>query len=291
MNMEQLECFTAIVKYHTFSEAAEMLNISQSSLSKKIIALEDELGIELFSRKKRQVSLTEAGTMLYKNACQILKLHKNMQKTAKDFSLKNQNALTISTLPILNQYELMEKIHRFRSQYPNTILDINELEEPDIVTGFSTGKLSLTILRKELLDVLPYAFDTWEIAQDEFVLLVSKEHPFAQKNTISMKDLKNENFILMHKYTTIYTTFLKLCEKTGFTPHILRTARLESISSSVAINEGISFMPLKSAELFHNKKTVICHFDKKIASTIVLAKPTNNKLSIVEQNFVQEFLK
>ena len=148
MNMEQLESFVAVVKYHTFSEAAEQLNSSQSSVSKKVIALEEELDVKLFSREKRQVTLTDAGNAIYQDACKILKLYENMTKTAKQFSSEEQNVLSISTLPILNQYGLMEKLAEFQWTHPEILLEINEIEEPEISEGGNQSRHQFYAIKK-----------------------------------------------------------------------------------------------------------------------------------------------
>lgn len=291
MNIEQIEGFLSIVKHHTFSEAAEQLHISQSSLSKKIISLEEELGTEVFSRKKRQVTLTEAGNVIYQDAYNLLLLYQNIKRKAEYYSSKTENIISLSILPILNQYGLIEQLYHFQSQHPEIVLKINELEEPDISKGFSEEKISLAIVREEFLDNLSGSFERKEIAYDEFVLLVSSKHPFATRTDISFEELQTESFILMNQYTSVYTTFIKLCSSYGFKPRILHTARLETISSSVAINQGISFLPLKSAELFHAPETVICHFNTKITSTIVLAKSQKRNLSKAESYFFHEFMR
>ncbi len=71
MTFEQLSDMIAVVENDTFLEAAETLNISQSTLSKKIIKLERELNVKLFDRSKRKASLTEAGRIFYEEACRL----------------------------------------------------------------------------------------------------------------------------------------------------------------------------------------------------------------------------
>lgn len=73
MNTDQLEYFLAIVKYKSFTKAANEMFISQSSLSKKIKALENELGIELLNRGKSIIELTHAGKEVYDFAQSFLK--------------------------------------------------------------------------------------------------------------------------------------------------------------------------------------------------------------------------
>ena len=73
MTFEQLQCFIASVEEHTFLDAAESLHISQSSLSKQIMKLEQELEVELWDRKKRKAVLTKAGLLFYQDARILIK--------------------------------------------------------------------------------------------------------------------------------------------------------------------------------------------------------------------------
>lgn len=289
MNIEQLESFVAVVKYDTFSEAAEELHVSQSSVSKKIISLEKELNITLFSREKRKVTLTDAGTAIYPECCKMLALHKKIQKTAKEFSEKKKHKLVITSLPILNQYSLIQKFIAFQNHHPDIFLEINEVGASEMTRKVMSNKIPLFIVQQDFLKKLSGTFEYKIIAEDEFALLVPSSHPFAQKGVVSFDELKDETFVLMKKSTTVYSTFVSLCHEHGFEPNIHSDLRLESISSSVATGIGISFIPLKNAEMFQNPSTAICRFDKKIASTIVLAKMVGGNLSNKESIFFAEF--
>lgn len=289
MNIEQLESFVAVVKYDTFSEAAEELHVSQSSVSKKIISLEKELNITLFSREKRRVTLTEAGIAIYPECCKMLALHEKIQKTAKEFSDKKKHKLVITSLPILNQYNLIQKFIAFQNHHPDIFLEINEVGASEMNRKVISDKISLFIVQQDFLKKLSGTFEYKIIAEDEFALLVPSSHPFAQKGVVSFDELKDETFVLMKKSTTVYSTFVSLCHEHGFEPNIHSDLRLESISSSVATGIGISFIPLKNSELFQNPSTAICRFDKKIARTIVLAKMVGGNLSNKESIFFAEF--
>ena len=81
MQIEQLKYFISIIEHQTYLQAAEVLNISQSSLSKKIIALENELDIILFDRSKRSIVLTEAGKVFYEESQKMILCYEEMLHT------------------------------------------------------------------------------------------------------------------------------------------------------------------------------------------------------------------
>ena len=86
MTFEQLECFIAVVRYDTYFDAAETLNITQSALSKQIIRLEKELGVRLLERRHRTTELTEAGKAFYEEAQIIRDQYRRMLVRVHSFS-------------------------------------------------------------------------------------------------------------------------------------------------------------------------------------------------------------
>ncbi|MEI3233633.1 MAG: LysR family transcriptional regulator substrate-binding protein [Intestinibacter bartlettii] len=97
-------------------------------------------------------------------------------------------------------------------------------------------------------------FKTYPLAKDELIVAISSEHKLSQRDKLTLNDIKNENFILMNPYTSIYKLCINKLKENNIDANIIRTARTESIIGSVAINEGISLLP----------KVILKYFIKKI---------------------------
>lgn len=86
--------------------------------------------------------------------------------------------------------------------------------------------------------------------------MLSDKHPLAGNTCVSLAELKREAFLLMPAHTSIYRLCMQLFSEADFTPNILRTVRMESILSSIAIGEGISLLPEKSLLLFQHPNVI-----------------------------------
>ena len=103
MDQRQVQYFLSIVEKGSFSSAADYHYVSQSTLSKKIIALEEELGITLFDRSKRNVKLSEAGESFLVHARKLNETYKSMIDDLKEFKFEGES-LTIGTIPVVTEY-------------------------------------------------------------------------------------------------------------------------------------------------------------------------------------------
>lgn len=276
MHIEQLKYFITIVEHQTYLEAAEILNISQSSLSKKIIALENELDVILFDRSKRSIQLTESGAVFYKEAQKILSSYHKMLNTMQAFTLNGRGNIRLATLPILGQYGLFSPLQQFKNTYPNLTLTIQELEEDAIITGLKHNIYDLGIIRKEYLN--EGDFDCVPLAEDELVALLPLHHPLANHDRLTLDKLKEEHFIFMNKNTGIYSICMTACQQAGFNPLVIQTARIETILSSVSNGETISLLMRQQLNSFNLRNIKLISISPSIKSELVIVKPKKNPL-------------
>ena len=251
MTFEQLSYFIAIVENDTFFDAACEMNISQSSLSKQIMKLEKELDLTLFDRTTRSATLTQAGEFFYNEAKQLIENYKLTLENIQNFKSLHENKLHIAVLPIQTQYNLNALFNSFRKENPDIELQITEVEDDRLIEGISKNEYDLIIARETMFD--KSQFKTYQLAKDELIAAISSEHKLSQRDKLTFDDIKNENFILMNPYTSIYKLCINKLKENNIDANIIRTARTESIIGSVAINEGISLLPKSNFEVFHQK--------------------------------------
>ncbi|RJW38757.1 LysR family transcriptional regulator [Clostridiales bacterium TF09-2AC] len=270
MTFEQLQCFIASVEEKTFFDAAQSLYISQSSLSKQIMKLEQELGVMLWDRSRRKAGLTEAGNLFYQDALILLKQYSQARNRLDRFREEPQLALSIGTLPILTQYQLTPAFRDFQAAHPDIRLSLHEVEELELMEGFEKGIYDLVIGR----DAMFYgtSCQTQFIAGDELAAVLESGHPLAAKSRLRLEELKDEDFIFMNPYTSIYNLCVIRCREAGFSPRILRTARVESILSAVLIGEGISLLAGNSVRIFKPEHIAVIPLTPEIPLPVVLAR-------------------
>ena len=270
MTFEQLQCFIASVEEKTFLDAAHSLYISQSSLSKQIMKLEQELGVMLWDRSRRKAGLTEAGNIFYQDALILLKQYSQARNRLDRFRTESQLTLSVGTLPILTQYQLTPGFRDFQAAHPGIRLSLHEVEEPDLMEGFEKGSYDLVIGREAMF----YGANcqTQLIAGDQLAAVLDSSHPLAFRSSLCLEELKDEDFIFMNPYTSIYNLCVIRCREAGFSPRILRTARVESILSAVLIGEGISLLAGNSVRIFKPEHIAVIPLTPKIPLPVVLAR-------------------
>jgi DNA-binding transcriptional LysR family regulator len=287
LTTEQLRYFAAIAENGSFSSTAVQMDITQSSVTKQIKALETELGVELFDRSKRRVSLTEAGRTAYKDVKAVLEKMDTLLLHAQEYGNTKKNRIEIAALPIMGQYGLAIAFQQFAKMHPEITLCIREAEEIEILELLHNSKCDLAIMREEILPEGHYK--TYFLVADELALFVNKNHPLAAKASVSPEQLAREPFMLMPKHTGVYQFALKLCHSAGFEPNVLQYARIETILSSVEIGTCSSLLMKQISNVFHSHDIKIVPIIPKVVSKIVA---TINPAVTVKKNTIElcEFL-
>lgn len=134
ITIEQVKYFLALNKYKSFSLASEELCISQSSLSKQIKALENELNILLFNRTTRSISLTKAGKGFLIHCNKLIKDYDNAINSMKKYSLEKKSTLNIGTITVISRYSIISSIAAFKNLNPNNFATLFLLEKVPINT-------------------------------------------------------------------------------------------------------------------------------------------------------------
>lgn len=224
----QLEYFTSIVELGSFSEAALELDISQSSISKQIMQLEDELQVALFDRSFRKARLSSAGELLYQDAVEVLKSIKKMKDNAHALSSSGKKKITILALPVIGHYNFYIPVSLFESKHSDLEIEINEIEEPEMYRKMDRGDYDAVITYfNPRRSVRNGRF--FPLADDEMILVCSKTDPLSQQDVITPNDLDGKNVLSMQKYTCISQLYELYFQKHNTSPKISFRGRPETI--------------------------------------------------------------
>lgn len=147
MHYNQVEYFLAIVNAGGFSRAAETIFVSQSSLSKQIKALEEELGTELFNRKVPGCKLTESGEIFLKYATVVRKQHLELLESIASSNNKYLYRIKLGSLPILSlkSYGFTSLIADFQAEHLNYNIDYLEKDQRSIMGLLNNGSWILPL--------------------------------------------------------------------------------------------------------------------------------------------------
>lgn len=275
MTFEQLEYFIAVVKNQTFFDASEKLNISQSSLSKNIKKLESELGCQLLDRTQRKARLTDAGSFFYYKAVKLVDEYHETLANMEVYSHKYKETIRICMLPISSQYHLTLPLIKFRKKYPDVNIQLKEMEASDLLSEWRKGHFDFAIIRENMLDKTKNS--SYVLANDELTLVVPRNHHLIKRdenfNILPVKTevLENKRIILMNPETAIYGICRECFLKAGIHPHILRTARIESIIGAVAAGEGVSLLAQNHLNVFRCDDVISIPLKPAVPVPIIIA--------------------
>lgn len=286
MQMSKIKCFLAIVTCGTFSEAAEMLYTTQSTVSKQILALEAELSVTLFDRTTRRVKVTPAGDVFLEYARKMLELNNHMKNALSDLQIQSQSIFRIGSIPVMVQYNLTTLIAEFRRKHTHVCMEVDEQEADDLLTALDNGDYEMIFYRIDQCNAQKYQI--MKLCEDKLVLVVSQAHPLAQKSEISLADLSHEAFLFLDRRTSLYGYCIKACQQAGFTPQIVYTGtRIENIVSMVGQAMGIALLMEQTARfvLHDNTHVVLVPLKEDLRTYISLIRLRKKKPSAIGQEF------
>lgn len=276
MDIRQIQYFLSIVDTGSFSAAADEHYISQSSLSKIIIALEKELGAPLFDRSKRKVSLTKAGEAFMGYARQFNTTYRSML-VELDGHKSTLDSFSIAAIPILTQYGITTSLARFKELYSNIHFNLEEIDGLNILPALDERRFDLAFTRHNYLNHNQYK--SLEICKDKLLVMVSRNNRYANRSSISIKELANDNFIVFDRVTDLYRLIMDECGKAGFEPTIFYSShRKVSVFGLVGTNIGLALMPEKIYEYHQHPDVCAIPLEEKIECNIVLVYLKNRKL-------------
>jgi len=289
MEIRQIQYFLTIVETGGFSAAADEHYISQSSLSKVIIALEKELEVPLFDRSKRKVFLTEAGEAFLEHARKLNAAYKVMLVELDGYKSKT-DSFSIAAIPVLTQYGITTSIAQFRDLYPHIRFSLEEIDGLNILPALAEHRFDLAFTRHNNLNHDQY--ESLEICKDKLLVVVSRKNRHANRSSISLKELSSDNFIVFDRVTDMHKLIMDECGKAGFEPTIFYSShRKVSVFGLVGTNIGLALMPVKIYEYHQHPDVLAIPLDEHIECNIVLAYLKNRKLSKAASLFVEYLAK
>ena len=189
MDIQTMQYYLAVVREGTISAAAQALHVAQPSLSRQMKELEEELGVTLFERGNRRITLTEEGMVLRKRAQEMVAL---MQLTKEEVStIRNHisGTVRIGAGESISFHYLSRAAASLAEEYPDIRFQITSGDTQDLIDELNNGLIDFALIFTEVDHTL-YQSITLP-AQDRFGLLMPKNSPLAEKKEIKYRDLKD----------------------------------------------------------------------------------------------------
>ncbi len=234
MEFYQLTYFLAAAQTQNFRRAAELCLVAQSALSRQIAALEDELEVELFTRKKKRVTLTSAGQEFALHVRNAMEQLQEGQQFLTELKAGQRGTILIGCIESLATAFLPTLFASFHQRYPEVRLKVYVNHTDELVTAVEQGEVELGLildprLQSELLIIK-------ELFRQPLHLLVSAQHPLVQRKTsaVTLEEVTTEPFLLLDE-----------------------TSRMGQITKRIFAQRGLEIRPLVEIESVEGLKEMV----------------------------------
>lgn len=234
MEIRKLEAFCKVVELKSFTRAAEAMLLSQPTISEHIRSLEEELSQKLVDRLGRKAEATPAGRLLYGYARKIMQTRREAVQAVKQYGGKLVGRIMIGCGTIPGTYILPGLIGQFSSRYPSIKATLSISSSRIISKMVLKGELEMGVVGARWNES---GLDWMEMFSDELTLAVHPDHPWALKESISLKSLFEEPFILREAESGTRKVFSRILEDNGFKESKL--LEVMEIGSTAAIKEAV----------------------------------------------------
>ena len=242
MKLQQLRYLVAVARNLNISEAADALYTSQPGISKQIRLLEEELGVEVFTRNgKRIVSITEPGKHVLTIANRMLQDMDNLKRVGEEFSSESSGSLTIATTHTQARYALPQVIQRFIERYPKVLLKLKQGSPSQIAELVASGEADLAIATEALEqyeDLILLPCYQWNRS-----IITPPDHPLLKARPLTLERIAKYPLITYDFAFTGRSEVSRAFETRGLKPKLVLTAiDADVIKTYVELGLGIGIV-------------------------------------------------
>jgi LysR family transcriptional regulator, hydrogen peroxide-inducible genes activator len=241
MTLQELRYIVALADAGHFGKAAEACYISQSTLSTQIKKLEDFLGVALFDRSLKQVSLTPVGREIVSSARLILDEANRIRELARQTGDPMQRTVQLGVIPTLGPYYLPHVLTLLHVKYPKLRLLLREEMTPHILSHLTDGRLDAALLALPIndanLEVIP-------LFREPFLAAVPANHKLASAGTIKIKELAKAGLLLLEEGHCLRENALEACHLDGLENEEISATSLETLRQMVGMGLGVTLIPV-----------------------------------------------
>lgn len=283
MNTKALHYFVIIAEMQSFSRAAEVLHIAQSALSVSIKKLELSIGLTLFHRHDKGVQLTDEGDRLYQHAKEILQKLDDAVLEMQELKGLVKGEVKLGVPSMMGSYFFPDILMAFKQQYPDLKMTIIDAGTQSIRQMLLDGELDLGVILNENV---PDSLEIEPLIEDDMLVVVSPEHEFATKPSISIEEFFSQELIMFKKGYFHREMVDKLCVEHGFEPNISIETNLIPMILKV-VHKDFAIGALLKLVTEQESSVVGIPFEQPITLKIGMAWRKAGYLSVADKAFME----
>ncbi|MFA0783091.1 selenium metabolism-associated LysR family transcriptional regulator [Fervidibacter sacchari] len=293
LDLWQLEIFCAVAELKSFSRAAEALFVSQPTVTSHISALEKRLGVKLFDRTTRKVTLTPAGKLLYHHAKVLLAAHEAAMQELSRFQGGLMGRLVFGASTIPAHYLLPPLMAKFCREFPETQLLMRIGSSGEVLESVLNGESEMGVIGFRPDDPQIQAIPLWN---DEVVLIVPSGHEWARRGFVAISDLLYQPIVFREEGSGTRKAFEQFLSQHNLSPRKLKiiaeVGSTEAVKQFVAAGGGVGFVSVRAVdcEAERERLKIVRFQEGRITRQFFAIIPTDRTTSPLCDAFVR-FLK
>jgi DNA-binding transcriptional LysR family regulator len=245
MELRTLRAFVEVVRQGGFSQAAKVVFATQSTVSKAVKQLEDELGLLLLDRIGHRSELTAAGEIVYRRALAILAERDDLITELDELRGLKRGVLRLGLPPLGSDILFGPVFAAYRSRYPGIEIRLAEHGSKRLEEDVLAGEIDLAATLLPVSDL----FECQHVRREPIVVLLGAGHALADREQVDLTSLASSPFILFDPGFAMNSLILAACRKAAITPQIAaRSGQIDFIVELVASGMGVGFLPRMIAE-------------------------------------------
>ena len=289
MHIETLKVFCDLVDLESFSLAAERNFITQSAVSQQIRTLEDKFKRRLLERVRgrREVNLTPAGDVFYKESKKVLAAYDEMQESLRGIVGKIGGTVKVATVYSVGLHELPVKVREFMTKFPSAKIDLEYSRTTRVVRDVLSGTVELGVLAfpepRRGLTIVP-------MPDNRLVLIAPPDHKFATRKKVKVTDLQGEDFVLFERDVPTRKAMDKIFKENAVdVKKVAEFDNIETIKRAVEVGFGLAIVPETAVTEAKRAGTlaVVELAEKYWVRTVGVIHRSDRSLSLAAKKFVQ----
>jgi DNA-binding transcriptional LysR family regulator len=241
MTFRQLETFRAVARAKNFTRAGEALHVSQSTLSQHVLELERELGVRLFDRLGRAVTLTEAGRLLEEQATRIAAAVAGARRTIDELKGLERGSLVIGASTTPGIYVLPSVIGAFRRRYPGIDVSLRIGNSRVIEERIRADEADLGVVGGHILGAKEQCLAAGLL--DELLLIVPPRHPWTKRREVTPRELTDVPVLMREQGSATRLVTERALRQAGVKVAIaMELDHVEAIKQAVIAGLGVAFV-------------------------------------------------
>ena len=242
MDLKKIKCFIEVARLNSFSKAAQVLYVSQTAVSQQIAVLEEELGVQLLYRDKKNVELTSAGKVfLYESKRMIRQCENAVQKT-REVAAGFDGMIKIGFFSMFDRSVIAPVLLTFHQKYDKVKLNIVQCNYRNMKSNLLNGTIDIGFTLRIFSDEL----EELKVYKTYPKLCVSKENRLSEKPLIQLEDLNGEHiisYIKNREQIACYDLYHNNNIPKPKTDDRILVENMDDAMMLVSINAGVSFLP------------------------------------------------